>query len=86
MSPGLGAFESTSNPCVSFFHFVYPFGNCSVLSAHSSCSKTVMLYICILQSAGSVEYTDCTSAVIRPRSNECAVYDTKQSDGEVGVT
>ena len=30
------------------------------------------LNLCIAQSAGAVEYTDCTSA-----------YDTKQSDGEV---
>ena len=26
-----------------------------------------------------IEYTDCTSA----KCNECPVYDTKQSDGEV---
>ena len=37
----------------------------------------------IAQLAGSVEYTDCASAV-RPH-NECPVYDTKQSDGEVPV-
>ena len=38
------------------------------------------------QSAGAVEYTDCTSAEgggVRPPPNECPGYDTKQSDGEV---
>ena len=36
-------------------------------------NKTVWhLTLCIAQSAGAVEYTDCTSG-----------YDTKQSDGEV---
>ena len=34
------------------------------------------------QSAGAVEYTDCTSAEGYP-PNECPGYDTKQSDGEV---
>ena len=38
----------------------------------------------IAQSAGAVEYTDCTSAGgVRPPPNECPGYDTKQSDGEV---
>ena len=39
------------------------------------------------QSAGAVEYTDCTSAegYDPPLSNECPVYDNKQSDGEVPV-
>ena len=32
--------------------------------------------MCIAQSAGAVEYTDCFSA-------ECPGYETKQSDGEV---
>ena len=35
----------------------------------------------LVQSAGAVEYTDCTSA--DPPPNECPGYDTKQSDGEV---
>ena len=36
------------------------------------------------QSAGAVEYTDCTSAEGQdPTPNECPGYDTKQSDGEV---
>ena len=37
------------------------------------------------QSAGAVEYTDCTSAEGEDSSlpNECPGYDTKQSDGEV---
>ena len=35
------------------------------------------------QSAGAVEYTDCTSAEgYDPQPNECPGYDTKQSDGE----
>ena len=38
----------------------------------------------LAQSAGAVEYTDCTSAE-RVRKNECPGYDTKQSDGEVPV-
>ena len=36
------------------------------------------------QSAGAVEYTDCSSAV-PPPTNECPGYDTKQSDGEYPV-
>ena len=36
--------------------------------------------------AGAIEYTDCTSAEgVRPPPNECPVYDTKQSDGEVSA-
>ena len=37
------------------------------------------------QSAGSVDYTDCISAVGKDSSNECPSYDTKQSDGEAPV-
>ena len=37
----------------------------------------------IAQSAGAVEYTDCTSA--EGVRNQCPEYDTKQSDGEVPV-
>ena len=39
----------------------------------------------IAQSAGAVEYTDCTSAEGYDHPNECPVYDSKQSDGEVPV-
>ena len=42
----------------------------------------------VAQSAGAVEYTDCTSAEGQdptPHPNECPGYDTKQSDGEVPV-
>ena len=48
-------------------------------------NKTVWhLTLCIAQSAGAVEYTDCTSAESKaPPHNECPGYDTKQSDGEV---
>ena len=35
------------------------------------------------QSAGAIEYTDCTSAEVKTPPNECPGYDTKQSDGEV---
>ena len=35
------------------------------------------------QSAGAVEYTDCTSAEGKTPPNGCPGYDTKQSDGEV---
>ena len=45
--------------------------------------NTIYIYIYIqplfAQSAGAVEYTDCTDL---PR-NKCPGYDTKQSDGEV---
>ena len=35
------------------------------------------------QSAGAVEYTDCTFAErLDPPPNECPGYDTKQSDSE----
>ena len=34
------------------------------------------------QSAGAVEYIDCTSAKGYDTPNECPAYDTKQSDGE----
>ena len=38
----------------------------------------------VAQSAGAVEYTDCTSAEGKtPILNECPGYDTKQSDGGV---
>ena len=39
------------------------------------------------QSAGAVEYTDCTfnRGLRPPPTNECSGYDTKQSDGEVPV-
>ena len=37
-------------------------------------------------SAGTVEFTDCTSAVLNTLPpNECPGYDTKQTDGEVPV-
>ena len=38
----------------------------------------------IAQSAGTVEYTDCNSAGVRP-PNECPGYNTKQFDDEVPV-
>ena len=41
--------------------------------------------LCIAQSAGAVEYTDCTSAEGKDPTNECAGYNTKQSDGVVPV-
>ncbi len=37
------------------------------------------------QTAGSVEYTNCTSAERKYPINEYPGYDTKQSDGEVPV-
>ena len=39
------------------------------------------------QSAGAIEYTDCSSrrGVWRPQPNECLGYNAKQSDGEVSV-
>ena len=37
------------------------------------------------QSAGAVEYTDCTSADGLDSPNGCPAYDTKQSDSEVPV-
>ena len=48
-------------------------------------NKTVWhLNLCIAQSAGAVEYTDCTSAEgVRPPPNECPGYDIKQSDGTI---
>ena len=39
----------------------------------------------IAQSAGAVEYTDCTYAEDKTTPNECPGYDTKQSDSEVPV-
>ena len=39
--------------------------------------------ILFAQSAGTVEYTNCFSAQGEDSTNECPVYDTKQSDGEV---
>ena len=38
----------------------------------------------LAQSAGVVEYTDCTSTEVYP-TNECPRYDTKQFDGAVPV-
>ena len=55
----------------------------TVLETMPPISKTTMFFLkknhpqnVLAQSAGAVEYTDCTS-------NECPRYDTKQSDGEV---
>ena len=54
------------------------FGQLSFAAVHSS--------DCFAQSAGAVEYTDCTSAEgLDPLPNECPGYDTEQSDGEVPV-
>ena len=39
----------------------------------------------IAQSAVAIEYTDCISAEEEVSPNECPIYDTKQSDGEVPV-
>ena len=39
----------------------------------------------IAQSAVVAEYTNCTSAQAEDLPNECPIYDTKQSDGEVPV-
>ena len=39
----------------------------------------------LVQSAGAVEYTNCTSAEGKTHPNECHGYDTIQSDGEVPV-
>ena len=52
----------------------------SEIGDHIGTASTV-----IAQSAGAVEYTDCTSAGGKtpPPHNECPGYDTKQSDGEV---
>ena len=36
----------------------------------------------LTQSAGTVEYADCISAVGQDSPNECREYDTKRSDGE----
>ena len=44
-----------------------------------------ILYIQVAKSAVAVEYTDCFSAERWEPHNECAGYDTKQSDGEVPV-
>ena len=44
------------------------------------------LQIIFAQSAGAVEYTDCTSAErYPPPPNECPGYATKQSDGDAPV-
>ena len=50
-------------------------------------NKAVLtLPLCIVQSTGAVEYTDCPSAGCNdPNLNESPNYDTKQSDGEVPV-
>ena len=37
------------------------------------------------QSAGAVKYANCFSAEGQDSPNECPVYDTEQSDGEVPV-
>ena len=45
-------------------------------------NKTFLtLTLCIAQSAGAVEYTDCSSAEGKtPTTNYYPAYDTKQSD------
>ena len=43
------------------------------------------LTLCIAQSAGAVEYTDCTSAEGLDPFQRVSWYDTKQSHGEVPV-
>ena len=43
-------------------------------------------FVNVTQSAGAGEYTDCTSTESQDSPpNECPVYDTKQSDGNVPV-
>ena len=46
---------------------------------------TLLSFIRFSQSAGAVEYTDCTSAEGEDPPNECPDYDTKQSGVEVPV-
>ena len=48
-------------------------------------SSMLLNVFSFVQSAGTVEYTDCISAEGQDTSNEFPVYDTKQSDGEVPV-
>ncbi len=56
--------------------------NCVLMLNWIIWNKTVWhLTLCIAQSAGAVEYTDCTSAEGQDPPNECPGYDTKQSDG-----
>ena len=44
-----------------------------------------ILKVYLAQSAGIVEYTDCTSAKVMIPANKCRGYDTKQSDCEIPV-
>ena len=48
-------------------------------------SKCAWTLFPVVQSAGGVEYSDCNSADRYDPTNECPVYDTEQSDGEVPV-
>ena len=47
--------------------------------------RTAVIEFNLTQSAGAVEYTDCTSAEGLDPCNECPRYDTKQTDSEVPV-
>ena len=60
--------------------------------AHQQASSTfislnikTILILPLVQSAGVVEYTDCTSAEGQDPPKECPGYDTRQSDGEAPV-
>ena len=74
-----------------FFFFcsftVYPYDNIVITGC---CYKSLLPFLClpnpsVAQSAGAVEYTDCTSAEGLEPPHECPRYDTKQYDGEVPV-
>ena len=53
------------------------------IGEHSNHSNHLHIYI--VQSAETVEYTDCTSAEGKTPTNECPDYETKQSDCEVPI-
>ena len=65
-------------PSISVLSNANPFGSDPI----SEATKPLTSFYPLVQSAGAIEYTDCTSAVGYP-PNEYPGYDTKQYDGEV---
>ena len=57
-----------------------------MLTKSSEIKRFLHLTLGIAQLAGTVEYSDCTSAEgVRIHTTKYTGYDTKQSDGEVPV-
>ena len=74
------SYINNSNWCLSFVCTLW--SGCKYYFKHWLFFSTLLI---LAQSAGAVEYTDCTSAEVKNPTNERPGYGTKQSDDEVPV-